>query len=68
MVGTTLSRVNFFMNKFRKLGFIEDNGGLKVHSSRLSVVLRLNGRPYDATSRWVIASSSQPEPLESARE
>jgi CRP/FNR family transcriptional regulator, cyclic AMP receptor protein len=39
MVGTTRSRVNFFMNKFRKLGFIEYNGGLKVHSSLLSVVL-----------------------------
>jgi CRP/FNR family transcriptional regulator, cyclic AMP receptor protein len=39
MVGTTRSRVNFFMNKFRKLGFIEYNGGLKVHSSLVSVVL-----------------------------
>jgi len=40
MVGTTRSRVNFFMNKFRRLGFIEYNGGLKVHNSLLSVVLR----------------------------
>jgi CRP/FNR family transcriptional regulator, cyclic AMP receptor protein len=39
MVGTTRSRVNFFMNKFRKLGFIEYNGVLKVNSSLLSVVL-----------------------------
>jgi CRP-like cAMP-binding protein len=39
MIGTTRSRVNFFMNKFRKLGFIEYNGGLKVNSSLLSVVL-----------------------------
>ncbi len=39
MVGTTRSRVNFFMNKFRKLGMIEYNGGLKVNSSLLSVVL-----------------------------
>ena len=40
MVGTTRSRVNFFMNKFRKLGLIEYNGGgLKIHSSLLSVVL-----------------------------
>jgi len=39
MVGTTRSRVNFFMNKFRKLGFIEYNGGLKIHSSLLSVVM-----------------------------
>jgi CRP/FNR family cyclic AMP-dependent transcriptional regulator len=39
MVGTTRSRVSFFMNKFRKLGFIEYNGGLYVHSSLLNVVL-----------------------------
>jgi CRP/FNR family transcriptional regulator, cyclic AMP receptor protein len=39
MVGTTRSRVNFFMNKFRKLGFIRYNGGLHIHSSLLSVVL-----------------------------
>jgi CRP/FNR family transcriptional regulator, cyclic AMP receptor protein len=39
MVGTTRSRVNFFMNKFRKLGFVHYNGGLQVHSSLLSVVL-----------------------------
>jgi CRP/FNR family cyclic AMP-dependent transcriptional regulator len=39
MVGTTRSRVSFFMNKFRKLGFVEYNGGLQVHSSLLNVVL-----------------------------
>jgi CRP/FNR family transcriptional regulator, cyclic AMP receptor protein len=39
MVGTTRSRVNFFMNKFRRLGFIEYNGGLLVNRSLLSVVL-----------------------------
>jgi len=39
MVGTTRSRVNFFMNKFRKLGFIEYNGGLKVNDSLLTIVL-----------------------------
>jgi CRP/FNR family transcriptional regulator, cyclic AMP receptor protein len=39
MVGTTRSRVNFFMNKFRKLGFIEYNGALKINQSLLSVVL-----------------------------
>ena len=39
MIGTTRSRVSFFMNKFRKLGFIEYNGELEVHSSLLSVVL-----------------------------
>src|SRR5437867_12015979 len=39
MVGTTRSRVSFFMNKFRKLGFIDYNGGLKVHHALLGVVL-----------------------------
>ena len=39
MIGTTRSRVNFFMNKFRKLGFIEYNGGLRIKSSLLSIVL-----------------------------
>ncbi|MGD1081693.1 MAG: Crp/Fnr family transcriptional regulator [Candidatus Sulfotelmatobacter sp.] len=39
MVGTTRSRVNFFMNTFRKLGFVRYNGGLEVHSSLLNVVL-----------------------------
>jgi CRP/FNR family transcriptional regulator, cyclic AMP receptor protein len=39
MVGTTRSRVNFFMNKFRELGFIEYNGSIKVNSSLLTVVL-----------------------------
>jgi len=39
MVGTTRSRVSFFMNRFRKLGFIHYNGGLQVHSSLLGVVL-----------------------------
>jgi CRP/FNR family transcriptional regulator, cyclic AMP receptor protein len=39
MVGTTRSRVSFFMNRFRKLGFIEYNGRIKVHKSLLNVVL-----------------------------
>ena len=39
MVGTTRSRVSFFMNRFRKLGFIDYNGTLEVHSSLLNVVL-----------------------------
>jgi CRP/FNR family transcriptional regulator, cyclic AMP receptor protein len=39
MVGTTRPRVNFFMNKFRKLGFIRYNGGLQINTSLLSVVL-----------------------------
>jgi CRP-like cAMP-binding protein len=40
MIGTTRSRVSFFMNKFRKMGLIEYNGGIKVHSSLLNLVLR----------------------------
>jgi CRP-like cAMP-binding protein len=39
MIGTTRSRVSFFMNRFRKLGFIDYNGGIKVHKSLLNVVL-----------------------------
>jgi hypothetical protein len=39
IVGTTRGRVNFFMNKFRKLGFIEYKGGIKVRPTLLSVVL-----------------------------
>jgi CRP/FNR family cyclic AMP-dependent transcriptional regulator len=40
IIGTTRSRVSYFMNKFRKLGFIDYNGHLEVHSSLLTVVLR----------------------------
>jgi CRP-like cAMP-binding protein len=43
IVGTTRSRVSFFMNRFRKLGFIEYNGRLEVHSSLLNVVLHDSG-------------------------
>ena len=42
MIGTTRSRVSHFMNKFRKLGFIEYNGSLEVHNSLLNVVLHDN--------------------------
>jgi CRP/FNR family cyclic AMP-dependent transcriptional regulator len=50
MIGTTRSRVSFFMNKFRKLGFIEYNGGLHVHSSLLNVIL-LDQEPRRAGQR-----------------
>jgi CRP/FNR family transcriptional regulator, cyclic AMP receptor protein len=43
IVGTTRSRVSFFMNRFRKMGFIEYNGGLKIHSSLLNIVLHDSG-------------------------
>ena len=40
MIGTTRARVSHFMNKFRKLGFIDYDGGLRVHSSLLNIVLK----------------------------
>ncbi|MEA2872149.1 MAG: family transcriptional regulator, cyclic receptor protein [Hyphomicrobiales bacterium] len=48
MIGTTRSRVNFFMNKFRDLGFIDYNGSLKIHRSLLSVVLHDQPRSSSA--------------------
>ena len=45
MVGTTRSRVSTFMNKFRKLGFIQYNGDLEVHNSLLNVVLHDHPQP-----------------------
>jgi CRP/FNR family cyclic AMP-dependent transcriptional regulator len=39
MVGTTRARVSFFMNRFRKMGFVQYNGGLKIHNSLLNVIL-----------------------------
>jgi CRP/FNR family transcriptional regulator, cyclic AMP receptor protein len=55
MIGTTRSRVSFFMNKFRQLGFIEYNGNLAVHSSLLSVVLhdqpQIKNEPDDHVPR-----------------
>jgi CRP-like cAMP-binding protein len=56
MIGTTRSRVSFFMNRFRKLGFIEYNGHIKVHKSLLNVILldqipeRNSERSIDSTS------------------
>jgi CRP/FNR family cyclic AMP-dependent transcriptional regulator len=47
MIGTTRSRVNSFMNKFRRLGFIDYNGHLEVHSSLLSVILADQPRSVD---------------------
>jgi CRP-like cAMP-binding protein len=57
MIGTTRSRVSFFMNKFRKLGYIEYNGKLEVHNSLLNVVL------YDKPEiRWKDAGDVNPKP------
>ena len=49
MIGTTRSRVSFFMNRFRKLGFIEYNGRIRVHKSLLNVVLHDKLPPENAT-------------------
>ncbi len=58
MIGTTRSRVSFFMNKFRKLGFIEYNGHITVNTSLLNVVLYDD--PHIALSRPVGETSSEP--------
>jgi CRP/FNR family transcriptional regulator, cyclic AMP receptor protein len=58
MVGTTRSRVNFFMNRFRKLGFIDYNGGLEVHSSLLSVVLHDSPRERGDSNKARAAKAS----------
>ena len=49
MIGTTRSRVSFFMNRFRKLGFIEYNGRIKVHKSLLNVILHDHLSQQNAT-------------------
>jgi CRP/FNR family transcriptional regulator, cyclic AMP receptor protein len=58
MVGTTRSRVSYFMNKFRRLGFIEYNGHLEVHSSLLSVVL--HDDPCDESDDKNISMDTKP--------
>jgi len=57
MIGTTRSRVSFFMNKFRKLGFIDYNGGLHVHSSLLNVVL-LDREPRRAGQQVTVSKAA----------
>jgi CRP/FNR family cyclic AMP-dependent transcriptional regulator len=59
MIGTTRSRVSFFMNKFRKLGFIEYNGGLHVHSSLLNVIL-LDQEPRRAGQQAAASRAASP--------
>src|ERR1700678_531502 len=58
MIGTTRSRVSFFMNRFRKLGFIEYNGRIKVHKSLLNVILH---------DKLTDESSTRPELVDSPR-
>jgi CRP/FNR family transcriptional regulator, cyclic AMP receptor protein len=54
MVGTTRPRISFFMNKFRKLGLIDYNGNLEVHSALLSIVLRDWDHPAAAVFACVV--------------
>src|SRR5208337_3908713 len=58
MIGTTRSRVSFFMNRFRKLGFIDYNGRIQVHKSLLNVVL-LDQLPEHYAQKPVIPSAFQ---------
>jgi CRP/FNR family cyclic AMP-dependent transcriptional regulator len=63
MIGTTRSRVSFFMNRFRKLGFIEYNGRIKVHKSLLDVVLHeefSERHPERAPASATVRSRSRP--------
>jgi CRP/FNR family cyclic AMP-dependent transcriptional regulator len=63
MIGTTRSRVNFFMNRFRKLGFIEYNGRIRVHKSLLDVVLHEEfGHRNPATPTTSVTARSRPKP------
>jgi CRP/FNR family cyclic AMP-dependent transcriptional regulator len=54
MIGTTRSRVSFFMNRFRKLGFIEYNGRIKVHKSLLNIILHDQSSDYDAAGPAIV--------------
>jgi CRP/FNR family transcriptional regulator, cyclic AMP receptor protein len=59
MIGTTRSRVSFFMNRFRKLGFVEYNGRIRVHKSLLNVVLNDHLIQGNAVQPQIPASSRQ---------
>jgi CRP-like cAMP-binding protein len=65
MIGTTRSRVSFFMNRFRKLGYIEYNGRIRVHTSLLNMVLH-DDLPEENTSRPKLLDSP-PYPARTAR-
>jgi CRP/FNR family cyclic AMP-dependent transcriptional regulator len=61
MIGTTRSRVSFFMNRFRKLGFVEYNGRIRVHKSLLNVILH-DQLPSDKAEKPVLEDFSRPLP------
>ena len=66
MVGTTRSRVSFFMNRFRKLGYIEYNGRIRVHTSLLNMVLR-DTLPEENATRPVLLDHAPPSPARAAK-
>ena len=59
MIGTTRSRVSFFMNRFRKMGFIEYNGRIQVHKSLLNVILHDQPAEENATSAPLLGPSEK---------
>ena len=59
MIGTTRSRVSFFMNRFRKMGFIEYNGRIQVHKSLLNVILHDQPSEENATSAPLLSPSKK---------
>ena len=61
MIGTTRSRVSFFMNKFRKLGLIDYNGSIEIHSSLLNVVLR--DQPQFGAETFAPGNSAEVSPV-----
>jgi CRP-like cAMP-binding protein len=63
MIGTTRSRVSYFMNRFRKLGFIEYHGRIKVHKSLLNVILH-DKLPEDAGKNLAVRDVTDPSPIE----
>jgi CRP-like cAMP-binding protein len=60
MIGTTRSRVSFFMNRFRKLGFIEYNGRIRVHQSLLNVILHDQLPEHNAEMPPILDASARP--------
>jgi hypothetical protein len=59
MIGTTRSRVSFFMNRFRMMGFIEYNGRIQVHKSLLNVILHDQPAEENATSAPLLSPSKK---------
>ena len=66
MIGTTRSRVSFFMNRFRKLGFVEYNGSIRVHKSLLNVILHDHLPEHNAERPEIpVADGEMPNPRKS---